>query len=569
MSPGKKSFSKHCPALDEPDNSCSITLCIGSIVVSLVLLLVTHGIKKWLHLPVLYPFELLCAVAASGSLILLAASVLYRVGTRSVSPWTILLILGFIIAVYCIVIAGMSVARYSSYHRGMYDLGLLDQAIWNTLSGHFFETTHLHPPYNNASSLATHFEIFSGVFAFFYLFWADPRILLVGQTILVGLSIFVCFQVAKRVVDDLRLALFFAFLWALFPALHFANLFDVHGDVLTLPFLFAAYLFYLDRKTLFYWIVVSLSLLCKEYIAFALMGLGLAIAMVHRDRKTGFITIFLGTAYFCVVFYFIMPLLRLPDNPDILGIQYADIGGNAGFKGMVCFLVSHPREILCRIFSIHNGEQFFYLFFPLLILPFLQPWFLIATLPLMTMNVLARMNIGNHRLAAALPFLFIAAMHGLSKIKKVGLFGLDARISTRLLVVFCTAASLLSCFAYGPTPLGHRFWRERTLYTKSDHEKNKDRMVGRVPAEARVSASDNAALHLAHRRFCYMFPRPMAWGNLKMMKPIDYILLDTTEENSCAWDQKAFLTQTIPTIKHLGFALIDSADGIFLFKKRF
>jgi uncharacterized membrane protein len=535
-------------------------------IASFTLLVVAHWIKKTADIPLIYPFELLCAAVTSGSLLMVLPGELTN---RFLRHWTALKVLGSVIALYCTVLIAMLLAKFSAYHIGMYDLGLLDQIVWNTAHGHFFEATfpNLDQTCENMNSLGIHFELFSALFALMYRLVPDARVLLIAQTLLVGLSIMGCFLVAKEITKSTLLAQGMAILWALFPALHFANLFDVHGDVLAIPFIFFAYYFFLKGKSAGYWIMICLALVCKEYVCFALAGLGVAIAIVHNRRRTGVLTILVSSVYFAVVFFLIMPALRAPNQHDIISIHYSAVGGDTGFPGMAAFFFAHPEEIIRTVFTGNNAWQVFFLFLPMLFLPFLSPTFLTAAIPILAMNLLAGMDIGNHRLGTALPIIFIAAIRGISSIRDRGIFGMEPRKAVRLSMSFCVSASLVACFAYGPTPLGHRFWRELDRYVPSAHHAIKNRLLRRVPDGGAVSASDFAAFRLAHRRFCYLFPRPLAWGNGSMVKNVDWIVLDTTEENCAAWDRSTFRRETFPVITKCGFSVFDSADGIFLFRK--
>ncbi|MBV9616938.1 MAG: DUF2079 domain-containing protein, partial [Ktedonobacteraceae bacterium] len=96
---------------------------------------------------------------------------------NSVQLAWLLLILAVI--VYVIVMSYQSVLRYDTFKATAFDLGNMDQAIWNTLHGRFFVWTNQGDNYfGPPTRLAQHVEPILIPLSLLYIFHADPRILL-------------------------------------------------------------------------------------------------------------------------------------------------------------------------------------------------------------------------------------------------------------------------------------------------------------------------------------------------------------------------------------------------------
>jgi uncharacterized membrane protein len=289
----------------------------------------------------------------------------------------------------------------------------------------------------------------------------------------------------------------------------------------------------------------------------------------HRDFKRGASVAALGMLYFATAFYIVGPLFNEGRGSVLTSLDYAAIGGNQGLGGMARFAVEHPAAFLGKMTTAQNAESLFYLFFPLAFLPLLSPAFLLGAVPVLFKDALFGMDIANHHFACGLPFLFISFVYGL---RRCGKIMENNRLTKRLAAIglpcaLVIAASFTATFFYGPSPLGHRFWRGRQVYTVSDHSRACEAVIKNIPQSARISVSDDLAPHLTHRRYCYVFPAPLELPSMTFTKA-EYICIDTTNGESLVWGHTRYAEQTLPLIRSIGFDSIMENDGVFLFKKR-
>src|ERR1700760_1968726 len=93
-------------------------------------------------------------------------------------------LLALVMIVYALEMSHQAVLRYDTFKATAFDLGNMDQVIWNTLHGRFFEfTNEALDWYGPPTRLAVHFEPILLPLSLLYVFHADPRILLVFQTL--------------------------------------------------------------------------------------------------------------------------------------------------------------------------------------------------------------------------------------------------------------------------------------------------------------------------------------------------------------------------------------------------
>src|SRR5437588_4357674 len=94
--------------------------------------------------------------------------------------WTASGLLALVMLVYTLEMSHQAVLRYDTFKATAFDLGNMDQVLWNTLHGRLFQFTNqaidwFGPP----TRLAVHFEPIILPLSLIYAFLADPRILLV------------------------------------------------------------------------------------------------------------------------------------------------------------------------------------------------------------------------------------------------------------------------------------------------------------------------------------------------------------------------------------------------------
>ncbi|HEX3020186.1 MAG TPA: DUF2079 domain-containing protein [Chitinispirillaceae bacterium] len=464
--------------------------------------------------------------------------------------------------VYLVLFSFLSVGQYDAFISRMYDLGNMDQAIWSASHGKLLQSTDMNPPFENSSRFSVHIEPVFFVFAALYRIMENVKVLLVAQVLLICIAILTIYAISVILLKDRWKSFFVAIIFSSFPALQFMTLFDFHGDVLAIAFLLLSYLAYLKKKSVWYWVFIGISLMCKEYVALAITGFGISLLLMHKDKATAIPTVLLGLAWFLLSSFVVIPLLNKGNESIVIGLNYADIGGRQGISGIIRYSLKNPVELLRILFNRQNVENLFYLLFPLLFIPFRSWKLLIGAVPIIAKDLLTGLDIYNHRLAPAVPFLFIAFIYSLRE----DLQWKKLKISKEYMLQLTISATLIASFCYGPSPLGHRFWRERHRYFKNEHSCVCQDLLSVIPDSVAVSVSEHLAPHVTHRQYCFVFPRPMTVEK-RDMRDVEYICIDTTNRESLFWNDTSYILQTIPDIISLGFNMLKNEDGVFLFKR--
>ena len=123
------------------------------------------------------------------------------------------------IALYFIVFSLICVWKYYQFGYNGLDLAIYNQVFFNSAHGNLFGFT-IHPQ----SYLGDHFELFLIALLPIYYFFQHPLALLILQTLVLALSAWPLYLIAKNVLAK-PWPLFIAFLWLLNPFVQNINLF--------------------------------------------------------------------------------------------------------------------------------------------------------------------------------------------------------------------------------------------------------------------------------------------------------------------------------------------------------
>jgi len=198
----------------------------GSSVWTYGFILVLSAVIAWLVWPVLGSRSLLESLDRQGPAIILTAMV-----------------------AYIVVFGGLSMARHASFRTHALDLGTMDQAMWNTSRGRFLEYTPLPVTFSNAPMdlspdnrlVGGKLELIFLPLSLLYWLWADPRVLIILQTILLASGAIPLYHLARTQLDDSAGALVITLCYLFYLPLHYVTLADFHASALMVPFLLWAW----------------------------------------------------------------------------------------------------------------------------------------------------------------------------------------------------------------------------------------------------------------------------------------------------------------------------------------
>ena len=148
------------------------------------------------------------------------------------------------VAVYAASFSFVTLTRHWTFKTHALDLAYYVQLTWNLARG---AGARVSLPEMNA--WGDHFSPIMYLFVPAFWIFPGPAVLLVAQSIALGLGAIAVFGIAARWLGDERPAAVFAVLYLINPSLHGINVRDFHSAALTIPLLLAAIYFVEAEET--------------------------------------------------------------------------------------------------------------------------------------------------------------------------------------------------------------------------------------------------------------------------------------------------------------------------------
>jgi uncharacterized membrane protein len=444
-----------------------------------------------------------------------------------------------IILAYVLFFGLVTVQKHNAFRSTAYDLGNVDQAVWNTRHGRPFAMTNIE---GLSSRLGTHVEPILLPISLLYFVWSDPRTLLLLQTVVIALGAWPVYLLARRALspsvpvaasDRPRLSGFaldalpviFAAAYLLFPALQSANMFDFHAVALEPTFwLFAFYCLETERWPGFALFSV-LTMSCKEDMPLLVALLGLYAVVVRRRWRVGLVTLGIAAVWFILAVGWIMPHLDTQEVSPFAN-RYAYLGEDPA--EMALTLLTRPDVVLDHLLTAGNLAYLRDLFTPVAYLSLLAPQVLVLAVPSLAVNLLSTDGF-MHRLedfhygAPLVSIVVVAAAYGTAWLtRRLTRF----RPLPILLAALVLAATLFYHRGHGYTPLAADF--SLNWPTVTEHHRLGQEMARRIPAEASLAALPYPNPHASQRQRLSMIDR-VENGLPAPLRDADYVWLDVTD----------------------------------------
>ncbi|MFQ6015954.1 MAG: DUF2079 domain-containing protein [Anaerolineae bacterium] len=428
---------------------------------------------------------------------------------------------------YFLTFSILAVSKHDSFKTHALDLGTMDQATWNTSQGRILEISSLMPapvkePQRINRLTSGKLELVFLPLALLYRIRADPRMLLILQTLLIAAGALPLYLIASDRFSRLgegdtsapgqlaALALVVAYL-AYLP-LHYANLHDFHAIVLAVPFLLLTFWALSKKRWSPYYLAWGLALITRIDVALIGFFLGAYLILAEKERAHGTVTAILSALWFLLDFKVVVPYVEGiygPESYDLFAVRFGRFG--QGPLAIVQGTLTQPWLAMSFLLTRDNVQTIAELLMPLGLLPLLNPLSLLPAAPILAANLLStsahQRTITAHYQAPAIPFFFMAAIYGMHWLSTVlrRQASSDGPRWLYTLAAFMLLNTLLVDFHFSPFPLGKQF-RPANFRQITSHERNLQEVLSLVPANAAVSAQSDIFPHLSHRRDIYLFP---------------------------------------------------------------
>jgi uncharacterized membrane protein len=456
------------------------------------------------------------------------------------------------IALDVLIVGAHVLQRHLGYHSEAFDLGNMDQAVWNTLHGHLLRFTNRGIDwYGPPIRLAVHVEPILVLIAPLYLLHSGAETLLVLQTVALALGAIPLLALALRRLPAAPLVgVCFVLAYLLAPELLGEAFYDFHPVVLATPLLLAAF-WALDARR-YGWLLLAgvLAAMCKEDVALALVPLGAYIALRRERPRLGWSLALGAAAWTALCFFVIIPHFNggASASGNAFWYRYTELGRTP--KNAVRNIVTDPLLLLGVVFAPGKLAYLGRLALTGGALSVFAPWWWLVAAPELAINLLstqeAQFSAFYQYNAMLLPVLLVAGIHGVAALVTAGApdgatapppvrgarggraqawrarqaarvaawwNGQLARLPLgRALIyplvagwlVLATAVNLLLI-----QPKLSGFWHAGD--GPAPDQARIAALLARIPARAVVAATDTLDPHLSDRETIYLLPDPQAY----------------------------------------------------------
>lgn len=503
-------------------------------------------------------------------------------------------IVAFIAAIsYVAVLSWLTVWKYEAFRTSAWDLGIYNQALYNTLFSKrfFFYTPEL---FANPTGylFVAHFSPILIALLPIYLLSPTPQTLLVVQSALLGLAAIPLFAFVRRETGDPRVALVFSLLYLSNPYVHSINWYDFHVEAFLPMLVFMSFYFRSTRRMAAYLLTLLLlaSVIEQAGVIVAMIGFThLLVSVASRGKRlTGrrefaleSLPLILGILWivFSLRYIYSFPHSRGPTG------YFSAIGSD--LYSLPWSIVRDPARILLGLSYEWRYKLLYWIgaFATLGFVPIAGGVWLLPALPWLVASLLSNYRpfyaFGYQYPGFMIPFLFIAATHGFSKLGR-GRNGALRR--PHLILVGLVAGGALLGLAMSPFSL---VWPKTSDITENglffnygfpyldNRDKLRNAALALIPDSASVLSTAQTFPRLSSRLRAYavrpysdlLFQSESSYTDYLrslLREEPDYILVDLNEDPFGSGEVIALLAAP-PWKDQYGVLGLD--DGLVLYKK--
>ena len=480
-----------------------------------------------------------------------------------------------LIVAYFLYFGVLTVQKHNAFQTTAYDLGNVDQAVWNTRQGRPLALTNIEGLTNR---LGTHVEPILAPISLLYFVWSDPRALLLFQTAVIALGAWPVYLIARRVVSgqspatsrayqispltEHALPVTFVLIYLFFPALESANLFDFHAVALAPTFFLFAFYCLLTERWGGFALFAVLTMSCKEDAPLLVVMLGLYLLAVSRGRqwRVALPTVAIAATWFIVAVGVIMPHFDTGGVSPFAN-RYAWLGD--GPVEMATTLLTRPGLVAKHALTAENLAYVRDWLAPVAWLPVLAPLELLLAAPVLAVNLLSTDGFmhqleGFHYGAVLAPIAVLAAVYGTAwLLRRLPHF----RPLPSLIVIVALTATLVYHISHGYTPMAADWRMEWPVM--SEHDRLGAEMARRVPVSASAAALPYLNPHVSARQELTMIEK-VENGLPAPLHDAEYVWLDVTN----SWPLHPNDLRTgIEKLLAGDYGLAEAADGYVLLQR--
>ncbi len=455
-----------------------------------------------------------------------------------------------------------SVARQNNFTTGQFDLGIMDQVVWNTAHGHFFQLTQPGGT-TTISRFDIHADLLLAIISPLYWIVSSAKTLLILQVLVIVLAVIPLYLLGKDFLKNRQLAMMIGLLYLLYPPMQHAIGFDFHPVTLATSLIIFTFYFLYRRQYWWYAIFAILTVSTKETAALSVIMLGVYALIIKRDRLVGWLTIFLNMAWIYILLWQIMPHFRGSgeQNASAFLLYYSQFGSTPGQILHTIFF--RPEAWLKYLFTRNNIRYLGQLLLPLAFIPVASPIILLA-IPELLINTLSNnphmTTISFQYTSIVTAFVFLAFIFGLRNLLNLWKKPHQLKMATTVIVISLVLCSLFSFRQWSIiSPFRINYYSVFTDNLSPSATAEVNYLAQTIPSADSVSATETILPHFDERAHAYLAP---AGFNLA-----DYIIIRPGDDPQLTVPLSLLQTKTTSLAGNHNFSLIFKTNDLLVYRK--
>lgn len=480
-----------------------------------------------------------------------------------------------IVTVYTFIFTGIAIWRYENFLiYGSNDLLLFEQFIYNTPNGRPFYATSIE------NAFAYHNSPILFILVPFAAIIPVPYVLYASTVLSIAVSAIPVYLISREELKNEKLAIFLGTCYLMLPGLVGQVYQSFHEINLVLPFLTFSFYYFVKERFYPFLIMSALGLMVKEDVSVTFFMFSIYAIIKRRDTKWIVFPAVISAAWLLLSIKVIIPFFGKGHSYPMIS-YFSDMGGS--FSEVIINTISHPQDILYRLFRPDKVEYLYILLLPVsLVLPFISAEILFA-MPSLFLNLLAESSrfrlvevytsygaapMPRHMSLIAIVFLFISSLYSL---KKIGLLPTKHALLARLILSLSLAIGVVYSDRF--IVLGEDLYRLPSYVASRE---SIEMILSHIPINATVKADRWIATHLYNKKEVYTSESPTDTDYIIVAERL-FVHKATRDKKEVLPDGNDFKTSDLLVYDSSGksvnvgigekYDLIVLEKGIALFKK--
>jgi len=388
--------------------------------------------------------------------------------------------------VYTTIITTVCLHRFWQYEALYYDHGLMETTAYQVSQ---FKIPLHHREFGKVPIYVDHlYPSLQLVLAPFYWLYNSYETPIVVQSILIGSSVLIAYEVANSLIKNKLMIYALLFAYMFYIGMQNAIIFLVHDITLQIPFLMLLFLALVKNKKRWFFLLLLINLGFKESVSVTMFTLGFCLVLFKKTwRNEGWLTILIATLYGFGAMKFIS-YLRTINFARLEKFTYTPDFGRQWYQYLINFVDTQQKRE--TIFVSLASFGFLPLFSPFALLLLIQDW--AQRFVLINPYDSYRQGLNLHYNANLVVLLFVGAVFALNKLETKKWY--QKVINYHALIIFLLVAIYHRLIYHGPLGLIYN----PDFFKITQNMKFMDEFVAKIPRQGKIMVQNNLACRFTH-----------------------------------------------------------------------